>query len=342
MRIGILTGGGDVPPLNAAIRAVSRRAFQEGWEVYGILDGYRGLIEDDLIELDLDSIEGVLSAGGTMLHSSRTNPQKVEDGVQRCVETAEENELDAVVAIGGDDTLGTAYVLSEAGLPAVGIPKTIDNDVAETDYCLGFDTAINVISDSLDRLRTTAASHHRVIVCEVMGREAGWLAIVGGMAGGADYIFCPEVPDKLDNVVEHLRKLRGQGKKYSLVVASEGAQIKGIGPEAEEIGTDAFGNPLLRKRGVGQRLADAIGNTTGFTTRSVTLAYLQRGGSPTAFDRTLATRFGVAAVNLIKEGQIGYMVALKGREIVPVRLGKIAGVAEQVPQTFIEAAQAMF
>jgi len=342
MRIGILTGGGDVPPLNAAIRAVCRRAFSYGWEVYGILDGYRGLIEGDLIELTPESVSDILNRGGTMLYSSRTNPQKVENGVQRCVETAKKYGLDAVIAIGGDDTMGAAYVLSQAGLPAVGIPKTIDNDVAETEYCLGFDTAINVIVDALDRLHTTAASHHRVLVCEVMGRGAGWLAIVGGMAGGADYIFCPEVPDKLDSVVEHIRRQREQGKKYSIVVVAEGAQIEGIGEEVEEIGTDAFGNPLLRKRGIGQRLADAIEEATGFATRHVVLGYIQRGGSPTAFDRALATRFGVAAVDLVKEGKIGYMVALKGREIVPVKLEKIAGVTEQVPQSFIEAARAMF
>lgn len=342
MRIGILTGGGDVPPLNAAIRAVCRRAFRCGWEVYGILDGYRGLIEGQLIQLTPESVADILNVGGTMLHSSRTNPQKVENGVQRCVETAQKHGLDAVVAIGGDDTLSAAYVLSQAGLPAVGIPKTIDNDVAETEYCLGFDTAINVIVDALERLRTTAASHHRVLVCEVMGRGAGWLAIVGGMAGGADYIFCPEVPDKLEGVVEHIQKQREQGKKFHIVVVSEGAQIEDIGEEVEEIGTDAYGNPLLRKRGIGQRLADAIEEATGFNTRQVTLAYLQRGGTPTAFDRAAATRLGIAAVDLIKEGRIGYMVALKGREIVPVKLDKVAGITQMVPPEFIEAARAMF
>ena len=212
MRIGILTGGGDVPPLNAAIRAVCRRAFQNNWEVYGILDGYLGLIEGEMIQLTPDSVDELLSAGGTMLHSSRTNPKKVENGVQRCVETARQHGLDAVVAIGGDDTLGAAFVLSEAGLPAVGIPKTIDNDVAETEYCLGFDTSVNVIMDALERLRTTAASHRRVLICEVMGRAAGWLAIVGGMAGGADYIFCPEVPDKLGNVGENASRSRFAGQ----------------------------------------------------------------------------------------------------------------------------------
>ena len=342
MRIGILTGGGDVPSLNAAIRAVCRRAFQYGWEVYGILDGYRGLVEGQVIQLTPESVAGILNVGGTILHSSRTNPQRVENGVQRCVETARKHELNAVVAIGGDDTLGAAYALSQAGLSAVGIPKTIDNDVAETEYCLGFDTAINVIVDALERLRTTAASHHRVIVCEVMGRGAGWLAIVGGMAGGADYIFCPEVPDELEGVVEHIREQHEQGKKFAIVVVSEGAQIEGIGEAEEEIGTDAFGNPLLRKRGIGQRLANAIEEATGFTTRHVALAYLQRGGSPTAFDRTLATRFGIAAVDLIKEGKIGYMVALKGREILPIKLDKIAGITELVPPDFIEAAKAMF
>ena len=341
MRIGILTGGGDVSPLNAAIRAVCRRAFHYGWEVYGILDGYRGLIEGQVIQLTLESVEGILNVGGTMLYSSRTNPQKVENGVQRCMETAKKHRLDAVVAIGGDDTLGAAYVLSQAGLPAVGIPKTIDNDVAETEYCLGFDTATNVVVDALDRLRTTAASHHRVLVCEVMGRAVGWVAIVGGMAGGADYIFCPEVPDKLESVIEHILKQRERGKKFSIVVVSEGARIEGIGQAVEELGTDAYGNPLLRKRGIGQRLADAIGEATGFNTRYVALGHIQRGGSPTAFDRATATRFGIAAVDLIKEGKIGYMVALKGREIVPVELERIAGITQLVPREFIEAAKAM-
>ena len=341
MRIGVLTGGGDVPPLNAAIRAVCRRAFQYGWEVYGIRDGYRGLIEGDAIQLTPDSVAGILGMGGTMLHSSRTNPRNVENGVQRCVETATELELDAVVAIGGDDTLGAAYVLAQAGLPAVGIPKTIDNDVAETEYCLGFDTAINVIMDALERLRTTAASHHRVLVCEVMGRGAGWLAVVGGMAGGADYIFYPELPDSLDSVAEHIRKQHERGQKYAVVVVAEGAQIEGIGEAVEELGTDAFGNPLLRKRDIGQRLADGIEKATGLTTRHVVLGYIQRGGSPTAFDRATATRYGMAAVDLIREGQIGYMVALKGRKIVPVRLDKIAGVTQEVSSDFIEAAKAM-
>jgi 6-phosphofructokinase len=222
MRIGVLTGGGDVPPLNATIRAVCLRAFQYGWEVVGILDGYRGLIEGQVIPLTRDSVANILNVGGTMLHSSRTNPQKVENGVQRCVETAKAHGLDAVVAIGGDDTLGAAYVLSQAGLPAVGIPKTIDNDVTETEYCMGFDTATNVIMDALERLRTTAASHHRIIVCEVMGRAAGWLAVVGGIAGGADYILCPEVPDTLDNVVAHIRALRERGQRNAIIVVSEG------------------------------------------------------------------------------------------------------------------------
>ncbi len=342
MRIGILTGGGDVPPLNAAIRAVCRRAFQYGWQVYGIQDGYRGLIEGQAIELTPGTVADILNRGGTMLHSSRTNPQRVENGVQRCVETSKNLGLDAVVAIGGDDTLGAAYVLSEAGLPAVGIPKTIDNDVAETEYCLGFDTAINVIVDALERLHTTAASHHRVLVCEVMGRGAGWLAIVGGMAGGADYIFCPEVPDKVDSVVQHIKKQRSQGRMHSIVVVSEGAEIEGIGEAAEQLGTDAFGNPLLRHRGIGQRVADAIEEATGLTTRHVVLAYLQRGGSPTAYDRAVAIRFGVAAADLIKEGKIGYMVALKGREVVPVKLDKIAGLTQMVTPDLIEAAKAMF
>jgi phosphofructokinase-like protein len=342
MRIGILTGGGDVPPLNAAIRAVCRRAFQYGWEVVGIQDGYRGLIEGQVVQLTPEAVAGILDQGGTMLHSSRTNPRKVENGVQRCLDTAKKLELDAVVAIGGDDTLGAAYVLAEAGLPAVGIPKTIDNDVAETEYCLGFDTAINVIMDALERLRTTAASHHRVLVCEVMGRGAGWLAIVGGMAGGGDYTFCPEVPDSLDNVVAHIKKQREQGQTNSIVVIAEGAEVQGIGEETEELGTDNFGNPLLRHRGIGQRLADAIEEATGLTTRHVVLGYLQRGGSPTARDRTVATRFGIAAADLIKEGKIGYMVALKGRDVVPVKLDKIAGVTQMVTGDFLEAAKAMF
>jgi 6-phosphofructokinase 1 len=342
MRIGILTGGGDTPPLNAAIRAVCLRAFEYGWEVQGILDGYRGLIEGNTIQLTEEKVAGLLNVGGTMLHSSRTNPRRVENGVDQCVETAKRLGLDAVVAIGGDDTLGAAYVLSEAGLPAVGIPKTIDNDVAETEYCLGFDTAANVIVDALERLHTTAASHHRVLVCEVMGRGAGWLAIVGGMAGGADYIFCPEVPDSVDNVVQHILGKRQRGRMHSIVVVSEGAEIEGIGEAAEQLGTDAFGNPLLRHRGIGQRLADAIEEATGLNTRHVVLAYLQRGGPPTARDRTVATRYGVAAVDLIKQGKIGYMVALKGREIVPVSLDKIAGVTQMVTPDYIEAAKAMF
>ena len=320
MRIGVLTGGGDVPGLNAAIRAVVRRSLQYGYEVVGLKDGWAGLIKGDTMPLTLEAISGILHVGGTILGSSRTNPFKKEENVQKCLDNFRQLGLDALIAIGGEDTLGVALKFYRKGLPMVGIPKTMDNDVGETDYCIGFDTAVSTVTLALDKLHTTACSHHRVLVVEVMGRHAGWVAVIGGMAGGADYIFIPEVKASMDDVCEHLKERWDRGKTFAIVVVAEGAQIEGL-PEEKELKTvDEFGHVYLAHRSLGERVAREIKKRLGFETRHVVLGHLQRGGIPTTFDRVLATRLGVKAVDLVKEGKFGYMAALKGNQIVPVPL----------------------
>jgi 6-phosphofructokinase 1 len=341
MRIGVLTGGGDVPGLNAAIRAVARRAFEYGHEVFAIKDGYRGLIEGDVEPLTGESISGIIHVGGTILGASRTNPFKKEGDVERCMKNIEEFGLDAIVAIGGDDTLGVAYKFHKMGIPIVGIPKTMDNDVAETDYCIGFDTAVSIVTDALDKVHTTACSHHRVIVVEVMGRDAGWVATIGGLAGGADFIIPPEVPSSIDEVCEHVERRWEEGKRFSIIVVSEGAQIEGIpSREVEEI--DEFGHKRLKKREIGPILAEEIEKRTGRTSRCVVLGHLQRGGSPTTFDRVLAMRMGVRAVDMIEEGKFGYMAALRGNEILPIELEKVAGKTRQVDLELYRVAKVFY
>ena len=301
MNIGVLTGGGDVPGLNAAIRAAARRSFEYGYDVYGIKDGWKGLIEGDVEQLTAGRVSGILHVGGTILGSSRTNPfkedEEKEKRVKRTLDNVKHFGLDAIVAIGGDDTLGVASKLYDLGVKTVGVPKTMDNDVAETDYCIGFNTAVTIVADALDRLHTTAASHHRVLVVEVMGRHAGWVAVVGGLAGGADFILIPEVESSLDEACKHLERRRALGKHFSIIVVSEGARLKeGIkGRKLEE--RDEFGHVRLIKRGIAELVADEIGERTGFETRSVALGHVQRGGSPTVFDRVLATRLACTQWN---------------------------------------------
>ena len=343
MRIGVLTGGGDVPGLNAAIRAVARRAFEYGYEVMGIKDGYRGLIEGDMEPLTRESVSGILHVGGTMLGSSRTNPLKKEAGMERCLENIEKFGLDALVTIGGDDTQSVAYELHKRGVPVVGIPKTMDNDVAETDYCIGFNTAVTVVAEALDRLHTTADSHHRVMVLEVMGRHAGWVATIGGMGGGADFIAIPEVPTSLEEVCKHVEKRWEEGKRFSVIVVAEGAQFKEIVYKEEELGErDEFGHVMLIKRGLGATVAEEIKRRTGKASRAVVLGHLQRGGSPTVFDRVMALRMGVRAVDLIREGKFGHMVALKGSDLVPVELEKVAGRTRTVDLDLYRIAQVFY
>jgi phosphofructokinase-like protein len=342
MRLGVLTGGGDAPGLNAAIRAVVRRSLQFGLEVVGIKNGWAGLVDLNAEPLDAKSVSGILPVGGTILGTSRTNPMRDEAMMQRVLRNFDELGLDALVAIGGDDTLRVAYEIHRRGKPIVGIPKTMDNDVYGTDYCIGFDTATTVVAEALDRLHTTASAHHRVIVLEVMGREAGWVAVVGGLAGGADFILIPEVPRTVDEVVTHLYNRRKRGKDFSLIVVAEGVRIPELEPPEETLERDAFGHVLLYQRSIGERLANEIARRTGFETRFVVLGHLQRGGSPTVFDRVLATRFGVKAVDLVREGRFGTLPVLRGREIAVLPLEEVAGRTKKVDPELYELAEIFF
>ncbi len=344
MRIAVVTGGGDVPGLNAAIRAVARRAFDYGWEVYGIYDGWRGLRDGILGHLELQDVSGILHRGGTILGSSRTNLTQNEEDMKQALNVAKEFGLDAIIAIGGEDTLGVCAQLAKRGLPAVGIPKTVDNDVVGTDYCIGFNSAVTNVADALDKLHTTAESHHRVIVVEVMGRYTGWVAILGGLAGGADYIAIPEEPCSIADICQHLDRRWRMGKKFSIVVVSEAARIAEIHAtdEEAELHKDQFGHVRLDLRGLGSTLAKAIQQRTGFETRFVVLGHVQRGGSPTVFDRVLATRMGVHAVDLIKEGKFARMVALRGDKMVEVPLDDVAHKRREVDPEFCELARVFY
>jgi phosphofructokinase-like protein len=343
MRIGVLTGGGDVPGLNAAIRAVSRRAFQYGWEVYGIKNGWQGLVENLYEELTPKSVSGILHVGGTMLGTSRTNPLKDEKMMQQAIYNFRKMGLDALVAIGGDDTLSVASGLFDRGLATVGVPKTMDNDVAETDYCIGFDTAVTTVVDALDKLHTTATAHHRVMVVEVMGRDAGWVAVYGGLAGGADFILTPEAPVSIRELCDHLEKRRAAGKNFAIVVVSEGAKVTDLEEEITDLGDkDAFGHVRLDRRSMGERVAKEIERCTGFEARTTVLGHLQRGGSPTVFDRVLATRLGVAATDCIREGRFGCMAALKGNKVVPVELKAVVSSTKRVDLELYELAKVFF
>ncbi|MFA5093161.1 MAG: 6-phosphofructokinase, partial [Candidatus Omnitrophota bacterium] len=290
MKIGILTGGGDCPGLNPVIRAVVRKALLEGYEVVGIRNGWKGLVENDTVRLDLNTVSGILPKGGTILGTSRTNPYKKEGDLQKVKENFKKIGLDALVAVGGEDTLGVASKLVKEGLPVVGVPKTIDNDLSATDYTFGFDTALNVAMECIDRLHTTAESHHRIMVAEVMGRHAGWIALEAGIAGGADMILIPEVAIDLDEICNVIKKRHSRGKTFSIIVVSEGAKFSGQDMVLQEKKLDAFGH--VRLGGIGEELAARIEERTGFETRVSVLGHIQRGGSPTAFDRVLGTRFG--------------------------------------------------
>ena len=340
--VAILTGGGDCPGLNAVIRAVVRKSvMHNGWRVWGIKHGWRGLLDGEVEELTLEAASGILAKGGTILKTSRTNPLKAPDGTRRIFETLKRFGIDALIAVGGEDTLGVAHTLFGQGLKVVGIPKTIDNDLACTDYTFGFDTAVSIATEAIDRLHTTAESHDRVLVVEVMGRHAGWIATVAGMAGGADCILIPEVPFDLEEVCELLRKRHGRGKDFSIVVVAEGAKPK----DAEALvikskKVDAFGHVQLG--GIGQLVSDEIEKRTGFETRATILGHLQRGGSPTVFDRVLATRFGLAAVELVASEQFGKMVALQGNKIVTVDLADAVKRLKTVDMELYELARVFF
>jgi 6-phosphofructokinase 1 len=342
MRFGVLTGGGDCPGLNAVIRAIVRKGVDHhGHAILGFRDGWRGPLEMDHNELGIEAIRGVLPRGGTILGSSRTNPFKRDDGAARIAETLEELHLDGLIAIGGEDTLGAANRLhAEHGLPVIGVPKTIDNDIGATDMTFGFDTAVQVATDAIDRLHTTAESHHRNLVVEVMGRHAGWIALHSGLAGGADVILIPERPFDIDEVCRHIQRRHDRGRYFSIVVVAEGA--KPVEGTMETIGgaLDEFGHERLG--GVGQRLEREIERRTGYETRATVLGHIQRGGTPTAFDRVLATRFGIAAIDAASESQWGMMAALRGNDVTLVPLADAVKELRTVPDSFYEQASAFF
>jgi phosphofructokinase-like protein len=339
-RVGILTGGGDCPGLNAVIRAVARRSFDRDWEVVGVREGWRGLVEGKAAPLDPQRISGILPRGGTILGTSRTNPYKLDGGVESVARTFEELGLDALVAIGGEDTLGVAARLyEEREFPVVGVPKTIDNDLSATDYTFGFDTAVWVCTEAIDRLHTTAESHNRVMVVEVMGRHTGWIAVMSGIAGGADVILIPEQPMPVGEVCALLEKRHRSGKDFSIVVVSEGYELEGLEEDGE---LDQFGHVRLELRDVGDKLARLIEKRTGFETRVSVLGHVQRGGSPTPRDRVLATRFGLKAADLAHEGTFGRMAALRGDEIVDVSLKEATAELKLVPPEWYAVARAFF
>ncbi len=343
--VGILTGGGDCPGLNAVIRAVVRRVQPLGYATTGIMEGWRGLLENKMERLDLDRVSGIVYRGGTILRTSRTNPVKRPDGINTIKDNLQKNAIDALVAIGGDDTMGVADRLFQDGVAVVGVPKTIDNDLNGTDVCFGFDTAVNIATEAIDRLHTTAEAHNRVMVVEVMGRDTGWIAVASGIAGGADMILIPEQPADLDQLCAVLRKRHGRGKYFSIVVVAEGVQLPS-GPEGSQepvkqgAVVDEFGHAHLG--GVGQALARVVESRTGFETRVVTLGHLQRGGNPTAFDRILATRFGVHAANLIDRQEFGKMVALRGTQIVAIPLAEAVAEPRRVDPELYATASVFF
>lgn len=335
MRVGVLTGGGDCPGLNAAIRAVVRRGtVTYGDEIVGFLGGWTGVIEDDSLDLDVARCRGILPRGGTILGTSRANPFKVTSGVERVTATVQERGIDALVAIGGEGTLGAAGQLAELGLPIVGIPKTIDNDLGGTDYTIGFDTAVQIAVDAIDRLHTTAEAHDRIIVCEVMGRHVGWIATHAGLAAGAAAVLVPERPFEVAAVAEHLRRRHRLGRFASIVVVAEGAKPVPGTLEMPEIEIDAFDHERLG--GIGAIVARELERLTGLETRYTILGHVLRGGTPTAFDRVLATRFGVAAIDAAHDGAFGSMVALQGREIVRVALADATRELKQVDSVLLD------
>jgi ATP-dependent phosphofructokinase / diphosphate-dependent phosphofructokinase len=338
MRIGVLTGGGDCPGLNAVIRAVARRSWSRGHEVIGVREGWRGMVEQLFVPLGPDQISGILPRGGTIIGTSRTNPYKVDGGIGRV--RAAFDQFDALVAIGGEDTLGVAAKLhAEFDAPIVGVPKTIDNDLAGTDYTFGFDTAVAICTEAIDRLHTTAESHNRVMVVEVMGRHAGWIAVYSGIAGGADVILIPERPIDIDEVCGEIKRRHSSGKNFSIVVVSEGCELPGAEDKGE---VDQFGHKLLAKRGVGESIGDEIELRTGFETRVTVLGHVQRGGSPTPRDRILASRFGLKAADLVEARAFGQMAALHGDDVVSVSLEEATAELKTVPDAWYDVARAFF
>jgi len=344
MRVGVLTGGGDAPGLNAAIRAIGRKALAAGDSVAGVRNGWGGMVGDgDVIDLDRRALAGILPIGGTILGSSRVNPMEREGGREQVMANLERSRLDALVAIGGDDTLKVAAWLAGQGAPVVGVPKTMDNDLSVTDYCIGFDSAVGIVSEALDRLHTTAASHHRNMVVEVMGRDTGWVAVLGGLAGGADLILIPEFALTLDEVLDHLEARRLAGSDSSIIVIAEGVEMEGMAGGEDSGGErDAFGHVRLGKRGVGEWLADAIVQRTGREARTTVLGYTQRGGSPSAHDRIWATRVGAFAYGLVQEGAFGMMPVVRGGTVERAPIASVVAEQRRVPRELYDLAQVFF
>jgi len=343
--VGILTGGGDCPGLNAVIRAAVRKGItQYDYRFKGIQKGWKGMMECDWEPLGLEEISGILPKGGTILGTSRTNPFKEGDGGDIVAENMRRMKLDALIAIGGEDTLGVASKLNDLDVPVVGVPKTIDNDLNGTDYTFGFDTAVNIVTEAIDRIHTTAESHNRVMVIEVMGRHSGWIALHAGLAGGADMILIPEQKYTVDEIVQTIEKRHNRGKDFSIVVVAEGVMLQAEEKDDEfvvqEAGLDEFGHVKLG--GIGQLICNEVEQRTGFETRVTVLGHLQRGGTPTAFDRVLGTRFGIAAVDLVHAENFGNMVSLQGNEIVSIPLSEAVDKLKVVDQEFYDLARVFF
>jgi ATP-dependent phosphofructokinase / diphosphate-dependent phosphofructokinase len=341
MRIGMLTGGGDCPGLNAVIRAVVRDGIDEfGDQMIGFRDGWRGVLEGSYMDLDIEATRGILPRGGTILGSSRTNPYKRDDGVRRVRETLAQVSVEALIAIGGEDTLGVANKLHQEGVHVIGVPKTIDNDLGATDVTFGFDTALQIATDAIDRLHTTAESHNRILVVEVMGRSAGWIALHSGIAVGADVILIPEIPFDIDEVCRLIERRHARGRYFSIVVAAEGATPKAGTMEVLTGSVDEFGHPRLG--GIGTRLEQEIEKRTGYETRATVLGHVQRGGTPTAFDRVLATRLGLAAIRAAHDNAWGMMTSLQGNEIKLVALADAVAEVRRVPTEEYERLGVLF
>ncbi|MGH9600461.1 MAG: 6-phosphofructokinase [Terracidiphilus sp.] len=335
MRVALLTGGGDCPGLNAVIYAAVKKGINHyGDEFIGFLDGWRGVLDNDFVPLTLEKIDGIQLTGGTILHTSRTNVKKVPGGIEKVQEVLKTNKLDALIALGGDDTQSVTQFLSEKGVPGVGVPKTIDNDLSGTDATFGYDTAVSIATEAVDRIRTTADSHHRVIVVEVMGRDAGWIAFAAGVAGGADVILVPEKEIDIDHACALLKSNYDRGKCYGIVVVSEGCHLPDVGQVTGSVQVDSFGHARLS--GIGEALADLIEKKTGFETRSVNLGHTQRGGVPTAYDRVLGQRYGLYAIDMVHQKKWGRIAVLRGTDITDIPIKEAIGTSRRLDQRFFD------
>jgi 6-phosphofructokinase 1 len=341
MRIGLLSGGGDAPGINAVVRAVVRKGIQSyGYEILGIKDGWHGLLENELLPLDLKSVSGILPRGGSILGTSRINPFKREKGPERIRENARKAGIEAIIAIGGDDTLSVASKMGSYGLRCIGVPKTIDNDLSGTDYTFGFMTAVSTATEALDRLHTTAETHQRVMILEVMGRYTGWIALEAGLAGGADIILIPEKPFTIGEICRYIKQRQKRGRNFSIIVVAEGAKPRGGREVVYSESVDEFGH--IRLGGIGYYVGREIEKCMNIETRVVVLGHIQRGGSPIAFDRILATRFGIAAVDLVYKSKFGLMVAIQGNKIVSVPLKEVVGKRKTVDLELYDIAKVFF